>query len=65
MTTKTSGETEVLDLERTVQRERNQAVRELLKKWLADDSGYDERVWPMVKSLIEENRLSDRMRFSD
>lgn len=26
----------------------------LIRKWLADDSGYDERVWPRVKSLLEE-----------
>jgi hypothetical protein len=35
----------------------------LLDQWLADESGYDERVWPAVKKGLEENRLSDRSRF--
>ena len=35
----------------------------LLDAWLADESGYDERVWPSVKQGLEENRLSDRSRF--
>jgi hypothetical protein len=37
----------------------------LLDAWLADDSGYDERVWPVLKSAIERNRLSERRRFRD
>lgn len=37
----------------------------LLREWLADESGYDERVWPTVKLAVEENRLSDRPRFAD
>jgi hypothetical protein len=35
----------------------------LIDKWLADESGYDEEVWPVIKRDIEENRLSDRKRF--
>lgn len=38
----------------------NSAVLRLLDEWIADESGYDERVWPIVKGLIEENRLPDR-----
>ena len=37
----------------------------LLDAWLADDSGYDERVWPHLKKTIEENRLSYRKRFDE
>lgn len=47
------------------QRQKNEAARRLLQEWLADDSGYDEAVWPKVKQLIEENRLSPRKRFCD
>jgi excisionase family DNA binding protein len=38
--------------------ERNRAARRLLAEWLADDSGYDDRVWPIVEKLIEENPVS-------
>lgn len=48
-----------------VQRDKNEAARRLLQEWLADESGYDEEVWPQVKQLIEDNRLSMRSRFSD
>jgi hypothetical protein len=44
---------------------KNEAAIRLLEKWLADDSGYDEEVWPRVKAAIEENRLSDRKRFTE
>lgn len=47
------------------QRQKNEAARRLLQKWLTDDSEYDEEVWPKVKQLIEDNRLSPRRRFCD
>ena len=47
------------------QRRKNAAARRLLQEWLADESGYDEAVWPKIKQLIEENRLSARKRFCD
>lgn len=47
------------------QKARNEAAISLLNKWLADESGYDERVWPMVKKAIEQNRPSYRKRFRD
>jgi hypothetical protein len=47
------------------QRAKNEAARRLLKKWLSDESGYDERTWPTVKALMEEHRLSDRRPFGD
>lgn len=46
------------------QRAKNEAAIRLLDRWLADDSGYDEDVWPRVKAALEENRLSERKRFS-
>jgi hypothetical protein len=47
------------------QRQKNQAAIRLLQEWLADESGYDEENWPIIKKAIEENRLSDRKRFDD
>lgn len=37
----------------------------LIEEWSADESGYEERVWPLLKDLIEENRLSYRKRFEE
>ncbi len=36
---------------------KNEAAIRLLEQWMADESRYDERVWPIVKKAIEENRL--------
>ena len=44
---------------------KNAAVIRLIDEWLADESGYDEETWPMVKAGIEDNRTSYRRRFSD
>ncbi len=49
----------------TEQQLKNQAAIALLSEWLEDTSGYDEKVWPVLKQTIEENRLSDRRRFDD
>ena len=35
----------------------------LLKSWLADESGYDERTWPELKASIDRDRLSSRRLF--
>ncbi len=43
----------------------NEAARALLRQWMEDESGYDEKVWPLVKEIIEENRLSERKRFAE
>ena len=43
----------------------NEAAIRLLRTWLADDSGYDEQAWALVKKAIEANRLSARKRFDD
>ena len=42
--------------------QRNQAAIRLLTSWSADDSGYDEEVWPRLSRSIEANRLSSRSR---
>ena len=36
-----------------------------LRSWMEDESGYDERAWPIVKKALEENRLSPRNRFAE
>jgi hypothetical protein len=54
-----------IDTALAAQRQTNEAARRLLQEWLTDDSGYDEEVWPKVKQIIEENRLSPRKRFYD
>lgn len=47
------------------QREKNEAARRLLHEWMADESDYDEEMWPQIKQIIEDNRLSIRSRFGD
>ncbi len=32
------------------------AVISLLKRWLADESGYDEETWPKLKKAIDRQR---------
>jgi len=46
-------------------REKYARLIALIESWLADDSGYDEAVWPRLKARIEESRTSARKRFSD
>ncbi len=46
-------------------RERHARLIALIESWLADESGYDEAVWPRLKARIEESRTSNRTRFSD
>lgn len=52
-------------LDSALQRARNQSAISLLNEWLADESGYDEQVWPTAKRAITENALSHRKRFDD
>lgn len=65
----------IIDLETRRRRMQVQAARSphspraaaairLLESWLTDDTGYDERTWPELKSGLEDNRLSDRRLFS-
>ncbi len=40
-------------------------IIKLLNSWLMDKSGYDEKNWPVIKKVIEENRSSYRRKFND
>ncbi len=51
--------------EKTPHHTKHKAAIRLLDEWMADESGYDETVWPIVKQDLEENRLSDRRAFVD
>jgi hypothetical protein len=59
------GTAEEVEAGRMAQTAQNAAAIRLLRQWLEDESGYDERVWPQLKEAIEEDRLSERKRFSD
>jgi hypothetical protein len=43
-------------------RERNRRGLALLEEWMADESGYDERVWPEIKAALNANRGSQERR---
>ena len=47
------------------ERAKSEAAIRLLEEWMADESGYDEEVWPRLKEAMEANRLSYRKRFND
>lgn len=44
---------------------RNAAARKLLQTWLADESGYEEETWPLLKQVLEDNRSGSRKLFRD
>ncbi len=44
---------------------KNKKIMALIDKWLTVDSEYDEKVWPLVKESLENNRLSERRRFEE
>jgi hypothetical protein len=46
-------------------RQRNATARQLLRAWLADESGYDEETWPRLKQALEANRSGQRRLFRD
>jgi hypothetical protein len=46
-------------------RARNARALELVREWLADESGYDEKVLPVLKAELEADRLSYRRRFKE
>ena len=46
-------------------RQRNATARQLLRAWLADESGYDEETWPSLKQALEANRSGQRRLFRD
>ena len=47
---------QVAEPEQTPPPAKNAEAIALLRKWLADESGYDETVWPEIERAIEENR---------
>jgi hypothetical protein len=42
------------------QRQKNQMAIRLLREWMADECGYDERVGPIVEEALKENRFALR-----
>jgi len=46
-------------------RVRNARALQLVREWLADESGYDEKVFPVLKAELEADRLSYRRRFRE
>jgi len=56
---------EVPDRMTAVRRIKNKVAIHLIRSWLEDDSGYDEKVWPKAKKSIEEHKLSQRNKFND
>lgn len=47
------------------QQRRNAAAIAQLETWLADESGYDEQAWPVVKRAMQDNSLSERDPFGE
>ena len=45
--------------------ERNEAARQLLRKWRTEETPNEEATWLDVQQLIEENRLSVRRKFGE
>ena len=43
--------------------ERNLKAAALLRKWMADDSGYDEEVWPSLEQALKEDPIRFREDF--
>ena len=47
------------------QRDRARKLRQLLDRWMADESGHDEEMWPKLKAVLEQDRISSRPLFSE
>ncbi len=43
-----------------VEQSRGRSAIQLVEGWLEDQSGYDEEVWPELKSDLDAHRLSAR-----
>jgi hypothetical protein len=43
--------------------ERNRKAAALLREWMADDSGYDEEVWPVLEQALKEDSIRFREDF--
>jgi excisionase family DNA binding protein len=42
-----------------------QKLMRLLDQWMADESGHDEEMWPKLKAVLEQDRISSRPLFSE
>jgi len=40
--------------------ERNRKAAALLREWMADDSGYDEEMWPVLEQALKEDPIRFR-----
>ena len=54
------GRTGLPTAEVSEQIQKNQAARQLLAEWMADETGYDEQAWPVVERLIQANPVAFR-----
>ena len=43
--------------------ERNRRAAALLREWMADDSGYDEEMWPVLEQALKEDPVRFREDF--
>ncbi len=48
-----------------VRRKENERVLRLLEEWWTDESGYDEKAWPILKKSLEENHVPYSKRIGD
>jgi hypothetical protein len=46
-------------------RERAERLIRLLDEWMADESGHDEEMWPKLKAVLEQDRISSRPLFNE
>jgi len=61
-----SGASTAKNIKGNAQKQGNAAARQLLREWQADETGYDEETWPILKQALEENRFpSGRRLFRD
>jgi excisionase family DNA binding protein len=44
---------------------RAQEMIRLLDEWMADESGHDEEMWPKLKEVLEQDRISSRKLFDE
>jgi hypothetical protein len=45
--------------------ERVRKLLQLLDEWMADESGHDEEMWPKLKAVLEQDRISSRPLFRE
>jgi hypothetical protein len=44
---------------------RARELERLLEAWMNDESGHDEEMWPRLKEVLEQDRLSYQRLFSE